>query len=60
VSTPEQAATVAQYADGVIVSSAFVRELIDASTTEAGVAAVGDLAAALAAGVRLTGSEVPA
>jgi tryptophan synthase alpha chain len=60
VSTPEQAATVAQYADGVIVSSAFVRQLIDASTTEAGVAAVGDLAAALAAGVRLTGSEVPA
>ena len=58
VSTPEQAATVAQYADGVIVGSAFVRALIDASTTAAGVDAVGELAAALAAGVRARTPEV--
>ena len=60
VSTPEQAATVAQYADGVIVGSAFVRTLIDAATPEAGVAAAGQLAAALAQGVRATASEVNA
>ncbi len=60
VSTPDQAATVAQYADGVIVSSAFVRALIDAATPEAGVAAVADLAAALAKGVGVTRPEVGA
>ncbi|HAM24339.1 MAG TPA: tryptophan synthase subunit alpha, partial [Actinobacteria bacterium] len=52
VSTPEQAAEVAQWADGVIVGSAFVRLLLDAPSQDAGVAAVGELAAALAQAVR--------
>lgn len=52
VSTADQAAEVAAYADGVIVGSAFVRALLDASSPEAGVAAVGRLAADLADGVR--------
>jgi tryptophan synthase alpha chain len=47
VSTREQAAEVASYADGVIVGSAFVARLADE-----GPAAVGDLATDLAAGVR--------
>lgn len=51
VSTPAQAAEVAAYADGVIVGSAFVRLLIDAADEAAGAAAVGALAAQLAAGV---------
>ncbi len=52
VSTAEQAADVARYADGVIVGSAFVRLLLDAPTAAEGVRAVGRLAADLAAGVR--------
>jgi tryptophan synthase alpha chain len=52
VSTAEQAASVAAYADGVIVGSAFVRLLLDAPDEPSGVAAVRDLAAELAAGVR--------
>jgi tryptophan synthase alpha chain len=52
VSTREQAAQVAGFADGVIVGSAFVRALAAADTPAAGVAAVGTLAAELAAGVR--------
>ena len=52
VSTAEQAAQVAAYADGVIVGSAFVRALLDAQSPAEGVAAVGALAAELAAGVR--------
>ncbi len=51
VSTAEQAAQVAGYADGVIVGSAFVKRLLDAPDV-AGVAAVGELASDLAAGVR--------
>jgi tryptophan synthase alpha chain len=47
-----QAAEVAGFADGVIVGSAFVRRLLDAPDPGAGVAAVRDLAADLAAGVR--------
>jgi tryptophan synthase alpha chain len=47
-----QAAEVAGFADGVIVGSAFVRCLLDAPDLGAGVAAVRDLAASLAAGVR--------
>jgi tryptophan synthase alpha chain len=47
-----QAARVAGYADGVIVGSAFVRRLLDAPTEQAGIAAVAELAADLAAGVR--------
>ena len=47
VSTPAQAAEVAEFADGVIVGSAFVRALRDG-----GVPGVADLAAGLAEGVR--------
>jgi tryptophan synthase alpha chain len=52
VSTPAQAAEVAGYADGVIVGSAFVQRLLDAGSSAAGVRAVGELAEALAEGVR--------
>ena len=47
-----QAAQVARFADGVIVGSAFVRRLLEAGDPAAGIAAVADLAAELAAGVR--------
>src|SRR5499427_3946856 len=47
-----QAAQVAGFADGVIVGSAFVSRLLDADDAGAGIAAVRDLAADLAAGVR--------
>jgi tryptophan synthase alpha chain len=50
VSTGDQAAEVAGFADGVIVGSALVRRLLDAPDAR-GVAAVRDLAAELAAGV---------
>jgi tryptophan synthase alpha chain len=43
-----QAASVATYADGVIVGSAFVRRLLEAPSQQAGVAAVAELAAELA------------
>ena len=52
VSTAEQAAQVARYADGVIVGSAFVRCLLDATEPAEGAAAAGRLAAQLAVGVR--------
>ena len=52
VSTPEQAAGIAKYADGVIVGSAFVRAVLDAESETAALAAVEELAASLAAGVR--------
>jgi len=52
VSSGEQAAEVAAFADGVIVGSAFVRRLLDAPDERAGIRAVEDLAAELAAGVR--------
>jgi tryptophan synthase alpha chain len=51
VSNAQQAAEVATFADGVIVGSAFVRRLLD-SPDDAGVRAVGQLAAELATGVR--------
>ena len=51
VSSGEQAAHVAAFADGVIVGSALVRKLLDAPD-ERGVAAVRGLATELAAGVR--------
>jgi tryptophan synthase alpha chain len=51
VSNADQAAEVAAYADGVIVGSAFVRLLLD-SPDQAGIDAVGRLAAELASGVR--------
>ncbi|HTR69103.1 MAG TPA: tryptophan synthase subunit alpha [Mycobacteriales bacterium] len=52
VSNRDQAAEVAAYADAVIVGSALVRCLLDGSTLQAGVAAVGSLTAELAEGVR--------
>ena len=52
VSTQEQAAQVAQYADGVIVGSAFIRLVQEADTFEKGLAEVRKLASALAEGVR--------
>jgi tryptophan synthase alpha chain len=52
VSNRDQAAEVAGFADGVIVGSAFVRRLAQASAPDSAVAAVRELAAGLAAGVR--------
>jgi tryptophan synthase alpha chain len=52
VSTGAQAREVAGFADGVIVGSAFVRRLTEAADSDAAVAAVRDLAAELAEGVR--------
>jgi tryptophan synthase alpha chain len=52
VSNGDQAAEVAGFADGVIVGSAFVRALLDASDLTAGVNACAALSADLAAGVR--------
>ncbi len=52
VSTGAQAAEVAAFADGVIVGSAFVAQLLDAATPAEGCAAVRLLAQELAAGVR--------
>ena len=52
VSTAEQAAEVAGFADGVIVGSAFVRQLLDAPGAESGAKACAGLTAELAAGVR--------
>jgi len=51
VSTPEQAAEVARFADGVIVGSALVRRLIDRTDREDGVRSIRELAAALREGV---------
>lgn len=52
VSSGEQAAELARFADGVIVGSAFVRRLLDAPDAAVGVTGVATLAAELAAGVR--------
>ena len=52
VSTGDQAAQVGRFADGVIVGSALVRCLTEATTPEAGLEALGDLARELADGVR--------
>ena len=52
VSSPEQAAQVAGFADGVIVGSAFVRRVLDADSLEAAVSSVAQLASDLALGVR--------
>ncbi len=53
VSTREQAAQVAGFADGVIVGSAFVQRILDADGDEgAALAAVRELAGELAQGVR--------
>ncbi|MEJ8634380.1 tryptophan synthase subunit alpha [Streptomyces sp. NPDC006475] len=55
VSDAQQAAEVAAFADGVIVGSAFVKRILDAPDTAAGLAAVRALAAELARGVRRDG-----
>jgi tryptophan synthase alpha chain len=52
VSTGEQASQVGRFADGVIVGSALVRCLTEASSPEAGLEALGVLARELAQGVR--------
>ncbi|CAN5428664.1 tryptophan synthase subunit alpha [soil metagenome] len=53
VSTGDQAAEVARYADGVIVGSAFVRRLLDAADDRAaGLASLAELTRDLAEGVR--------
>jgi tryptophan synthase alpha chain len=52
VSTGDQAAEVASYADGVIVGSAFVRTLLDADDRRSGLAALAALTSDLADGVR--------
>jgi tryptophan synthase alpha chain len=51
VSTPEQAHEVAQYADGVIVGSAFIRLLQESGSLEDGVRKVRELAQALRKGL---------
>jgi tryptophan synthase alpha chain len=58
VSTAEQAADVAAYADGVIVGSAFVRSVLDAPDLNAATAALRRLAGQLAGGVRRTAAPV--
>lgn len=52
VSTGEQAAEIAAYADGVIVGSAFIRRVLDAPDADAAERDVRLLAGELAAGVR--------
>ena len=52
VSTGEQAAAIAEYADGVIVGSAFIRAVQQAPDAAAAEEAVGALARELSAGVR--------
>ena len=52
VSTREQAKSLAAYADGVIVGSAFIKLLLDAPSEQAGLDAIYDLAKELALGVR--------
>ena len=57
VSSGEQAAQIARFADGVIVGSAFVRALQDAESAEAGVDSVRALAAELRAGIERESAE---
>ena len=52
VSTREQAKSVAAYADGVIVGSAFIKLLLDAKSEQEGLDAISHLAKELALGVR--------
>lgn len=52
VSSGAQAAEVAEFADGVIVGSAFVRRVLDASDAGTAAVAAGELAEELASGVR--------
>ena len=52
VSTADQAAEIAGYADGVIVGSAFVRAITESATPQEAIEAVSSLAGELAEGVR--------
>ncbi|NLF04207.1 MAG: tryptophan synthase subunit alpha [Actinomycetales bacterium] len=52
VSTPEQATEVGRYADGVIVGTALVRQLVEAPDRAAGLKKLSTVARALAEGVR--------
>ena len=52
VSTREQAKSLAAYADGVIVGSAFIKLLLDAKTEQEGLDAISHLTKELALGVR--------
>jgi tryptophan synthase alpha chain len=52
VSTREQAKSLATYADGVIVGSAFIKLLLDAKSEQEGLDAISNLARELALGVR--------
>lgn len=52
VSTGDQAAAVAQFADGVIVGSALVKRLVDADNPAKGITALTELTRELAEGVR--------
>ena len=52
VSSGQQAASIAAYADGVIVGSAFIRRILDAPSWNEALAEVTGFAAELAAGVR--------
>lgn len=52
VSTKEQAHEVAQYADGVIVGSAFIRKIQESDSIEEGLKGIRELAESLAEGVR--------
>jgi tryptophan synthase alpha chain len=52
VSTREQAKSLAAYADGVIVGSAFIKLLLGAKNEEEGLEAISHLAKELALGVR--------
>lgn len=53
VNTPEQVAEIAQFADGVIVGSAFVNCILKANDIDSGILAIGRLAADLASATRL-------
>lgn len=52
VSTREQAKSLATYADGVIVGSAFIKLLLEAKNEQQGIDAISQLASELALGVR--------
>ena len=58
VSNGDQAAAVGGFADGVIVGSALVRTLVEATTPDEGIARLRDLVTDLAAGVRRSRERV--
>lgn len=55
VNTPEQVKEIAQFADGVIVGSAFVKAILTAPDPRSAITAVGQLAASLAAATKRIG-----